>query len=111
MRSPSRRSCLMCWCRLSAAVWGRRWTPTGRSINRDVIAVEEMVLERLHEYGVVGTGRHVGKAFRSPRRGETSARQAPRLIIMGRYILQPEIFQLLERRAGARAERSSSLMR
>ena len=71
-----------------------------REINQpvNVIAVEEMVPERLHEYGVVGAGRQVGKAFEITQMVEKPARgKAPsNLIITGRYILQPEIFQLLE---------------
>ena len=71
-----------------------------REINEpaNVIAVEEMAPERLHEYGVVGTGRQVGKAFEITSMVEKPARgKAPsNLIITGRYILQPEIFHLLE---------------
>jgi UTP--glucose-1-phosphate uridylyltransferase len=71
-----------------------------REINEpaNVIAVEEMAPERLHEYGVVGAGRPVGKAFEITSMVEKPARgKAPsNLIITGRYILQPEIFQLLE---------------
>ena len=64
----------------------------------NVIAVEEMTAERLHEYGVVGAGRQVGKAFEITQMVEKPVRgKAPsNLIITGRYILQPEIFQLLE---------------
>ncbi|MBL8585414.1 MAG: UTP--glucose-1-phosphate uridylyltransferase [Xanthobacteraceae bacterium] len=71
-----------------------------REINEpaNVIAVEEMAPERLHEYGVVGAGRTVGKAFEITSMVEKPARgKAPSsLIITGRYILQPEIFQFLE---------------
>ena len=71
-----------------------------REINQpvNVIAVEEMAPERLHEYGVVGAGRQVGKAFEITQMVEKPARgKAPsNLIITGRYILQPEIFHLLE---------------
>jgi UTP--glucose-1-phosphate uridylyltransferase len=71
-----------------------------REINQpvNVIAVEEMAAERLHEYGVVGAGRQLGKAFEITQMVEKPVRgRAPsNLIITGRYILQPEIFELLE---------------
>ncbi|MGZ9104362.1 MAG: UTP--glucose-1-phosphate uridylyltransferase GalU [Rhodoplanes sp.] len=64
----------------------------------NVIAVEEMPPERVHEYGVVGAGRQVGTAFEITQMVEKPARgKAPsNMIITGRYILQPEIFHLLE---------------
>jgi UTP--glucose-1-phosphate uridylyltransferase len=71
-----------------------------REINQaaNMLAVEEMDPEHVHEYGVVGAGRQVGKAFEITQMVEKPARgKAPsNLIITGRYILQPEIFQLLE---------------
>jgi UTP--glucose-1-phosphate uridylyltransferase len=64
----------------------------------NLIAVEEVPHHRTHMYGVVGVGEPKGKAFslthmvEKPQRG-----QAPsNLIITGRYILQPEIFDILE---------------
>lgn len=64
----------------------------------NMIAVEEMSPERVHEYGVVGAGREMGKAFEITEMVEKPARgKAPsNLIITGRYILQPEIFHQLE---------------
>jgi UTP--glucose-1-phosphate uridylyltransferase len=71
-----------------------------REINQSVnmLAVEEMAPELVHEYGVVGAGKQVGSAFEITQMVEKPARgKAPsNLIITGRYILQPEIFRLLE---------------
>jgi UTP--glucose-1-phosphate uridylyltransferase len=71
----------------------------GESAN--IIAVEAMAAERIHMYGVVGIGEHVGnhggKLFSLTQMVEKPAREkAPsNLIITGRYILQPEIFDIL----------------
>jgi UTP--glucose-1-phosphate uridylyltransferase len=71
----------------------------GESAN--IIAVEAMAAERIHMYGVVGVGKHVdnhgGKLFSLTQMVEKPAREnAPsNLIITGRYILQPEIFDIL----------------
>ena len=71
-----------------------------REINQSVnmLAVEEMAPELVHEYGVVGAGKQVGSAFEITQMVEKPVRgKAPsNLIITGRYILQPEIFRLLE---------------
>lgn len=71
-----------------------------REVNQrgNVIAVEEMPEDKLHMYGVVGAGKPVGKAFEVTEMIEKPARgKAPsNLIITGRYILQPEIFDILE---------------
>jgi UTP--glucose-1-phosphate uridylyltransferase len=63
----------------------------------NVIAVEEVPPERVHMYGIVGVGKPSGKAFEITGMVEKPAReQAPsNLSITGRYILQPEIFDLL----------------
>lgn len=64
----------------------------------NIIAVEEMPDDKLHMYGVVGAGKSTGKAFavtemiEKPPRGKAPSN----LIITGRYILQPEIFGILE---------------
>jgi UTP--glucose-1-phosphate uridylyltransferase len=69
--------------------------------NANIIAVEEVPAERIHMYGVVGVGepvgKHGGKLFSLTQMVEKPAREtAPsNLIITGRYILQPEIFDLL----------------
>jgi UTP--glucose-1-phosphate uridylyltransferase len=63
----------------------------------NVIAVEEVPPERVHMYGIVGVGKPAGKAFEITGMVEKPAReQAPsNLSITGRYILQPEIFDML----------------
>ena len=55
-------------------------------------------MERVHQYGVVGVGASRGKAFEVSSMVEKPAREkAPsNLSITGRYILQPEIFKILE---------------
>ena len=66
----------------------------------NIIAVEEVPPEEVHKYGAVGMGRTQGdKAFQitsmveKPSPGE----EPSNLIISGRYILQPEIFDHLAR--------------
>jgi UTP--glucose-1-phosphate uridylyltransferase len=65
--------------------------------NANVIAVEEVPMDRIHMYGVVGVGKSQGRAFEITQMIEKPPReQAPSsLIITGRYILQPEIFNIL----------------
>ncbi len=64
----------------------------------NVVAVEEVPRERVDQYGVVGVGDRKGKTF-----AITSMVEKPRvdrapsnLILTGRYILQPEILDILE---------------
>jgi UTP--glucose-1-phosphate uridylyltransferase len=68
----------------------------------NIIAVEEVPLDRIHQYGVVGVGKAKGKGFAITEMVEKPSRdKAPsNLIITGRYILQPEIFSLLETQEG-----------
>jgi UTP--glucose-1-phosphate uridylyltransferase len=63
----------------------------------NVIAVERMAPERIHMYGVVGVGARTGKLLSLTEMVEKPPREkAPSdLIITGRYILQPEIFDIL----------------
>jgi UTP--glucose-1-phosphate uridylyltransferase len=63
----------------------------------NIIAVEEVPQDRVHMYGVVGIGASKGKAFAITKMVEKPSRdEAPsNLIITGRYILQPEIFDVL----------------
>ena len=65
--------------------------------NANIIAVEQMAAERLHMYGVIGIGERSGNLFSVKQMVEKPARErAPsNLIITGRYILQPEIFDIL----------------
>ena len=67
----------------------------GESAN--IIAVEKMPAERIHMYGVVGIGERRGNLFSLTQMVEKPPRdRAPsNLIITGRYILQPEIFDIL----------------
>jgi UTP--glucose-1-phosphate uridylyltransferase len=73
--------------------------------NANIIAVEEVPADRIHMYGVVGVGEQVreqvpklgGKLFSVTQMVEKPKREAApsNLIITGRYILQPEIFDIL----------------
>src|ERR1700722_10507911 len=73
----------------------------------NVLAVEPMPMQRLHSYGVVGIGERSGDLL-----GVTEMVEKPEpnkapsnLIITGRYILQPQIFDLLAlQKAGAGGE-------
>jgi len=74
--------------------------------NANIIAVEEVPPERTQMYGIVGVGESKGKAFAITKMVEKPKSDAPsNLSITGRYILQPEIFGLLEKQtAGAGGE-------
>jgi UTP--glucose-1-phosphate uridylyltransferase len=65
--------------------------------NANVIAVEAVPMDRIHLYGVVGVGKSQDEAFEITQMVEKPSRDnAPsNLIITGRYILQPEIFDIL----------------
>jgi UTP--glucose-1-phosphate uridylyltransferase len=69
--------------------------------NANIVAVEEVPQERVHMYGVVGVGAPKGKAFAITKMVEKpKPAEAPsNLTITGRYILQPEIFGILEKQA------------
>jgi UTP--glucose-1-phosphate uridylyltransferase len=69
----------------------------GLGENANIVAVEEVPPERVHMYGVVGVGERKGKLFGLTEMVEKPSREkAPsNLIITGRYILQPEIFDVL----------------
>ena len=77
--------------------------------NANIIAVEEVPMERVHMYGVVGVGAPKGKAFAITQMVEKpKAAEAPsNLSITGRYILQPEIFECWKSRRPAPAAKSS----
>jgi UTP--glucose-1-phosphate uridylyltransferase len=64
----------------------------------NIVAVEEMPPERIDQYGVVGVGAPKGKMFTVTAMVEKPPRErAPsNLTLTGRYILQPEILELLE---------------
>jgi UTP--glucose-1-phosphate uridylyltransferase len=63
----------------------------------NIIAVEEVPEDQTHQYGVVGVGETYGQTFELTGMVEKPAKgTAPsNLIISGRYILQPEIFDIL----------------
>jgi len=84
--------------------------------NANVIAVEEVSMDRIHMYGVVGVGKSQGRAFEITQMIEKPPReQAPSsLIITGRYILQPEIFNILAdqtRGAGGEIQITDAMIR
>jgi UTP--glucose-1-phosphate uridylyltransferase len=73
----------------------------------NIIAVEEVAAERVHMYGVVGVGERKGQLFAITEMVEKPTRAAApsNLIITGRYILQPEIFNILaQEKRGAGGE-------
>lgn len=65
----------------------------------NVIAVEECAPDQTHKYGIVGVGDTIGNGFRITEMVEKPAKgTAPsNFFINGRYILQPEIFGILEK--------------
>ena len=69
--------------------------------NANILAVEEVPADRIHMYGVVGVGKARDKAFAITKMVEKpKAADAPsNLSITGRYILQPQIFAILEKQA------------
>ncbi len=64
----------------------------------NVIAVQECDPEQAHKYGIVGVGDAIGEGFKITQMVEKPPKgTAPsNLYINGRYILQPEIFKILE---------------
>jgi UTP--glucose-1-phosphate uridylyltransferase len=64
----------------------------------NLVAVEEVPRERVDQYGVVGVGAQKGKLFAITRMVEkpTPERAPSNLILTGRYILQPEILDILQ---------------
>jgi UTP--glucose-1-phosphate uridylyltransferase len=82
----------------------------------NMIAVEEVPMDQVSSYGVVGVGERKGKSFRLTGMVEKpKPADAPsNLIITGRYILQPEIFDLLETQqkgAGGEIQLTDALLR
>jgi UTP--glucose-1-phosphate uridylyltransferase len=68
-----------------------------RKTAANIIAVEEVPMDRVHMYGVVGVGKTEGKSFAITSMVEKPKREAApsNLTITGRYVLQPEIFDIL----------------
>jgi UTP--glucose-1-phosphate uridylyltransferase len=81
----------------------------------NVIAVEEVPAEDTHMYGVVGKGKEFGPAFEINGMVEKPAKgTAPsNLIISGRYVLEPQIFDLLakgQKGAGGEIQLTDSMI-
>jgi UTP--glucose-1-phosphate uridylyltransferase len=79
----------------------------GLGTNANVIAVEEVPQDQTHMYGIVGVGKPKGKTHEITAMVEKPPQgTAPsNLIITGRYILQPQIFSILEKQqSGAGGE-------
>jgi UTP--glucose-1-phosphate uridylyltransferase len=81
----------------------------------NIVAVEEVPHERVDQYGVVGVGAPKGKMFSITNMVEKPSRErAPsNLILTGRYILQPEILDLLstqERGAGGEIQLTDAMI-
>jgi UTP--glucose-1-phosphate uridylyltransferase len=82
----------------------------------NLIGVQECDPAETHKYGIVGQGEPVGTGFRitgmveKPKEGAAPSN----LYINGRYILQPEIFGLLERQergAGNEIQLTDAMLR
>lgn len=71
---------------------------SGLEDKANVLAVEEVPMERVHQYGIVGVSGTKGAAMKITAMVEKPSREAApsNLSITGRYILQPEIFAILE---------------
>jgi len=67
--------------------------------NANIVAVEEVPRERVDQYGAVGIGERKGNMFSITSMVEKPApdRAPSNLILTGRYILQPEILDILSR--------------
>ncbi|MCV9966473.1 UTP--glucose-1-phosphate uridylyltransferase GalU [Pararhizobium sp. BT-229] len=82
----------------------------------NVIAVEECAPDQAHKYGIVGAGEKVGDGFKITKMVEKPAPgTAPsNFFINGRYILQPEIFDILstqERGAGNEIQLTDGMLK
>lgn len=82
----------------------------------NVIAVQECNPDDAHKYGIVGRGNAVGNGFEINQMVEKPAKgTAPsNLYINGRYILQPEIFELLasqEKGAGNEIQLTDAMLK
>src|SRR6185295_8710153 len=82
----------------------------------NIIAVEEVPKDQVSSYGVVGVGERKGRSFRLTGMVEKpKPADAPsNLIITGRYILQPEILDLLatqQKGAGGEIQLTDAMLR
>jgi UTP--glucose-1-phosphate uridylyltransferase len=81
----------------------------------NIVAVEEVPQDRIDQYGVVGVGERKGNIFSITTMVEKpAANRAPsNLILTGRYILQPEVLELLgtqERGAGGEIQLTDAMI-
>jgi UTP--glucose-1-phosphate uridylyltransferase len=81
----------------------------------NIVAVEQVARERIDQYGVVGVGERLGKMFAITGMVEKPAidRAPSNLILTGRYILQPEIMDILqdqERGAGGEIQLTDAMI-
>jgi len=82
----------------------------------NIVAVEEVPHQRVDQYGVVGVGERKGNMFSITAMVEKPqpARAPSNLILTGRYILQPEILDVLEtqeRGAGGEIQLTDAMIR
>ncbi len=82
----------------------------------NIIAVEECEPDQAHKYGIVGVGEAIGEGFKITGMVEKPAKgTAPsNFFINGRYILQPEIFEILstqERGAGNEIQLTDAMLK
>lgn len=82
----------------------------------NIVAVEEVPEDQTHQYGIVSMGDEFGRTFEitgmveKPRKGTAPSN----FMISGRYILQPEIFDLLavqEKGAGGEIQLTDAMIR
>ena len=82
----------------------------------NIIAVEEVAPEQTHQYGIVAKGQEFGQTFEitgmveKPKQGTAPSN----FIISGRYILQPEVFDILsakEKGAGGEIQLTDAMLK
>ncbi len=82
----------------------------------NIIAVQECDPEEAHKYGIVGQGKQIANGFKITKMVEkpTKGTAPSNLYINGRYILQPEIFNILsnqEQGAGNEIQLTDAMVR
>lgn len=82
----------------------------------NLIALEQVPMDQTHQYGIVATGQQFGRVHRLTGMVEKPAKgTAPsNYIISGRYILQPEIFDILsakEKGAGGEIQLTDAMIK
>ena len=113
--SRSRCSCPTCWCRTPARAVSPRCSKSTRKRGGNIIAVEPVPDDQVKNYGVVSIGEGDGRVFpvdgmvEKPKPGTAPSN----LTILGRYILQPEIFGILsaqEKGAGGEIQLTDAML-